>query len=202
MTYLQVILASGSSSRQTMLAATGIVFTAIPPEIDEGALRAKMPPAMAAKGDAVAEHLAERKALAVSIRHPDALVVGCDQVLVCEGRLFNKAVDENQARATLRALRGRMHELISAAVIAKGEAITWRCTDVARLHMRAFSDDFLKQYLWAEIPDILGSVGCYRIEGRGAQLFTRVEGDQFTIRGLPLIPVLAALREQGGALLS
>jgi septum formation protein len=106
-------------------------------------------------------------------------------------------VDKDQASATLRALRGRTHELISAAVIAKGETITWRCTDIARLQMRAFSDDFLEQYLQAEVPGILGSVGCYRIEGRGAQLFARVEGDQFTIRGLPLIPLLAALREQG-----
>jgi septum formation protein len=180
-----------------MLAAAGIAFTAIMPDIDEDELRAKMPAKTATKGDAVAEHLAGRKALAVSARHPEALVVGCDQVLVCEGRLFNKAVDQNAADATLRALRGRAHELISSAVIAKSETITWRCTDVARLHMRTFSDAFLEDYLRAEIPDILGSVGCYRIEGRGAQLFTRIEGDQFTIRGLPLIPLLAALREQG-----
>ena len=197
MTRPDVILASGSSSRRAMLTAAGIAFTAIAPDVDEDELRARMPAKTAAKGDAVAGHLAERKALAVSARHPDALVVGCDQVLVCEGRLFNKAVDENQASATLRALRGRTHELISAAVIAKGETFTWRCTDIARLEMREFSDAFLEDYLRAEVPDILGSVGCYRIEGRGAQLFTRVEGDQFTIRGLPLIPLLAALREQG-----
>ena len=197
MTRPEVILASGSSSRRAMLTAAGIAFTAITPDIDEDELRARMPPKAAAKGDAVAGHLAECKALAVSARHPNALVVGCDQVLICEGRLFNKAVDEKAAGVTLRALRGRMHELISAAVIAKAEAITWRCTDVARLQMRAFSDDFLADYLRAEVPDILGSVGCYRIEGRGAQLFARVEGDQFTIRGLPLVPLLTALREQG-----
>jgi len=197
MTRPEVILASGSSSRRAMLTAAGIAFTAITPDIDEDELRARMPPKAAAKGDAVAGHLAECKALAVSARHPNALVVGCDQVLICEGRLFNKAVDENAAGVALRALRGRTHELISAAVIAKAEAITWRCTDVARLQMRAFSDDFLADYLRAEVPDILGSVGCYRIEGRGAQLFARVEGDQFTIRGLPLVPLLTALREQG-----
>ena len=197
MTRPEVILASGSSSRRAMLTAAGVAFTAITPDIDEDELRARMPPKTAAKGGSVAEHLAERKALAVSARHPGALVIGCDQVLACEGKLFNKAVDERAAGGTLRALRGRTHELISAAVIAKGETLTWRCTDVARLHMRAFSDEFLEHYLRAEIPDILGSVGCYRIEGRGAQLFVRVEGDQFTIRGLPLIPLLAALREQG-----
>lgn len=193
----EIILASGSSSRRSMLTAAGISFTAVTPDVDEDDLRSKMPRETASKGDAVAEHLAEHKALTVSARHPDALVIGCDQVLLCEGRLFNKAVDENQAGVTLRALRGRTHELISAAVIAQGEKFTWRCTDIAQLAMRAFSDDFLAEYLRAEVPDILGSVGCYRIEGRGAQLFTHIEGDQFTIRGLPLIPLLAALREQG-----
>ena len=197
MTGLRLILASGSSSRRAMLAATGVEFTAIVPEIDEDELRAKMP---AANGAAVAEHLAERKALAVSARHPDALVLGCDQVLVCEDRLFNKALDDSEASATLRALRGRTHELISAAVLATGDELVWRCTDVARLRMRDFSDAYLKEYLEAELPDILGSVGCYRIEGRGAQLFSRIEGDQFTVRGLPLIPLLTALREQGALL--
>ena len=196
MTRPKLVLASGSSSRRTMLAAAGIEFTAVLPEIDEEELRARLPAGQAANGAAVAEHLAERKALAVSALHREALVLGCDQVLVCEGLLFNKALDDSQARVTLRALRGRTHELISAAVLAKGDEITWRCTDVARLKMRDFSDAFLEQYLQAELPDILGSVGCYRIEGRGAQLFTRIEGDQFTIRGLPLILLLAALREQ------
>jgi septum formation protein len=180
-----------------MLAAAGVEFTAISPEVDEASLRARLPPHTAAKADAVAGHLAEHKALAVSARHPAALVLGCDQVLACEGRLFNKAMDEADAGATLRALRGRKHELISAAVIVKGQQLGWRYTDVARLEMREFSDAFLEQYLQAELPDILGSVGCYRIEGRGAQLFKRVDGDQFTIRGLPLIPLLAALREHG-----
>ena len=197
MTGLRLILASGSSSRRAMLAAAGVEFNAIAPAIDEDELRAKMP---AANGAAVAEHLAERKALAVSARHPDALVLGCDQVLVCEDRLFNKALDDSEARATLRALRGRTHELISGAVLARGDEFVWRCTDVARLRMRDFSDAYLKEYLEAELPDILGSVGCYRIEGRGAQLFSRIEGDQFTVRGLPLIPLLTALREQGALL--
>ena len=197
MTGRKLILASGSSSRRAMLAAAGVEFTAIVPEIDEDELRAKMP---AANGAAIAEHLAQSKALAVSARHPGALVLGCDQVLVCEDRLFNKALDDSEARATLRALRGRTHELISAAVLARGDELAWRCTDVARLRMRDFSDAYLKEYLEAELPDILGSVGCYRIEGRGAQLFSRIEGDQFTVRGLPLIPLLTALRQQGALL--
>ena len=197
MTGRKLILASGSSSRRAMLAAAGVEFTAIVPAIDEDELRGKIP---AANGAAIAEHLAERKALAVSARHRDALVLGCDQVLVCEGRLFNKALDDSEASATLRALRGRTHELISAAVLARGDELVWRCTDVARLRMRDFSDAYLKEYLEAELPDILGSVGCYRIEGRGAQLFSCIEGDQFTVRGLPLIPLLAALRERGALL--
>ncbi len=177
-----------------MLAAAGVKFTAVVPEVDEDELRVKMP---SAKGAAVAEQLAEAKALAVSGHHAGALVLGCDQVLVCEDRMFNKALDDTAAAATLRALRGRTHELISAAALARGNEIVWRCTDVARLRMRDFSDAYLGEYLQAELPDILGSVGCYRIEGRGAQLFDRVEGDQFTIRGLPLIPLLATLRAKG-----
>jgi len=193
----ELILASGSSSRRTMLAAAGIGFATIAPEVDEDEIRAHMPPETAVDGRAAARLLAEHKALAVSRRHPDALVIGCDQMLVCQGRFFNKAVDEKAARATLQTLRGRTHELISAAVIAEHEAVTWHHVDVASLEMRDFSNAFLEDYLRAEMPDILGSVGCYRIEGRGAQLFVRVEGDQFTIRGLPLIPLLAALRSAG-----
>jgi len=200
MTRPEFILASGSSSRRTMLAAAGVQFTTIVPDVDEDALRAKMPRETAGNSRAVAEHLAERKALAVSSRHPHALVLGCDQVLVCEGKLFTKAMDAGEAGAALRALRGRPHELISAAVIAKGSEPIWRCTDVATLTMRNFSEAFLDDYLSEELPDVLGSVGCYRIEGRGAQLFERVDGDQFTIRGLPLIPLLAELRARGALL--
>ena len=197
MTRPQLILASGSLSRRTMLAAAGLDFMTVVPDIDEDALHAKMPPELAGDGRAVAEHLAERKAIAVSASHPQALVLGCDQVLVCEGRLFTKAMDAGEAGAALRALRARPHELISAAVIATDRKPVWRFTDVATLAMRDFSEAFLEQYLSKEIPDVLGSVGCYRIEGRGAQLFDRVDGDQFTIRGLPLIPLLAELRARG-----
>jgi septum formation protein len=198
MTSPEVILASGSSSRRTMLAAAGVVFSVVVPDLDENEARARMPPDIAAHGHATANLLAERKALSISERHPAALVIGGDQVLVCEGRLLNKATHESEASATLRALRGRTHELVSAAVIARGQETIWRCTDVACLEMRNFSDAYLAEYLKAELPSVLGSVGCYRIEGRGAQLFTKVEGDQFTIRGLPLIPLLEALRAFGG----
>jgi septum formation protein len=145
----------------------------------------------------VASLLAEQKALAIAKRHPETLVIGADQVLVCEGRVFNKAADAAEARATLTALRGREHELIAAAVIAKGDSVIWRSADTAYLTMRDFSDEFLDEYLSREIPDVLGSVGCYRIEGRGAQLFSRVRGDQFSIRGFPLVALLEALRQYG-----
>jgi septum formation protein len=178
-----------------MLAAAGVEFTAITPAVDEDEIRTGMgsdtPPHV------VAEGLAEHKARSISGHHSASLVVGSDQVLVCDGKLFNKATDEREARATLTALRGRTHELIAAAMIVRNDEVIWRYSDIARLEMRDFSDDFLADYLRTELPDVLGSVGCYRIEGRGAQLFSRVEGDQFTIRGLPLIPLLAALRSCG-----
>ena len=135
--------------------------------------------------------------MAVSERHGEGLVLGADQLLVCGEKIFAKARDEGEARETLRALRGREHELISAAMVARGGVIVWRHVDHARLWMRDFSDAFLDAYMTAEMPDILGSVGCYRIEGQGAQLFSRVQGDHFSIRGLPLIPVLQALRGAG-----
>jgi septum formation protein len=183
-----------------MLAAAGVAFSVVVPGVDEDEMRANMPSGAAGQGHATANHLAERKALSVSERHPKALVIGGDQVLVCEGRLLNKAMDDREASTTLKALRGRTHELISAAVIAREQETIWRCTDVARLEMRDFSDGFLAEYLTHELPDVLGSVGCYRIEGRGAQLFTKIEGDQFTIRGMPLIPLLDALRTFGALL--
>ena len=173
MTRPEFILASGSSSRRTMLAAAGIDFTAIVPDIDEDAVRAKMPPKTAAEGRAVAEHLAERKALSVSARHPGRAgrwaAIRCWSAKAgCSTRRWTR----RRRTPRLRALRGRTHELISAAVIAKGQELIWRCTDVARLADARFLGRVPGATICsAELPDILGSVGCYRIEGRGAQLF-------------------------------
>ena len=179
-----------------MLDAAGITFSAVPPDVDETILQRSLT-RDGAGPSAVAEGLAEAKATTVSEKYPDSLVLGADQVLVCGGRIFNKAVDASDARKTLFALNGAGHELISAAVLARAGKPVWRHTDRARLRMRNFSDAFLDDYLATELPDVLGSVGCYRIEGRGAQLFANIEGDQFCIRGLPLIPVLEALRQFG-----
>jgi septum formation protein len=193
---VEIVLASTSTSRRAMFEAAGLAFTTVAPNVDEGQVRGLLEDA-GAYPQAIAEALAEAKAIAVSERHPDALVLGADQLLVCEDRILKKALDENEARETLRRLRAREHQLIDAAAIAKAGTVIWRHVDHARLWMRDFSDAFLDDYMTAEMPDILGSVGCYRIEGRGAQLFSRVSGDQFSIRGLPLLPVLEALRSAG-----
>ena len=131
---------------------------------------------------------------------PAALVIGADQILMSDGRILSKASDKIEARKTLRALRGREHELICAAVMARAGHAVWRRVETATMRMREFSDEFLDEYLTVEIPDVLGSVGCYRIEGRGAQLFSELSGDHFCIRGLPLVALLAALREEGALL--
>ncbi|HMI95927.1 MAG TPA: nucleoside triphosphate pyrophosphatase [Micropepsaceae bacterium] len=199
MSNIQIVLASTSSSRRTMLEEAGVTFTVVAPNVDEDLMK-DMLTGGGAGGMRIADALAEAKALAVSERHPAALVIGADQVLVSAERIFSKALDETEARETLLTLRGRTHELISAAVIAHDGNPVWRRTETTTMHMREFSDEFLDEYLTAEIPDILGSVGCYRIEGRGAQLFSEISGDHFCIRGLPLIALLAALRKQGALL--
>jgi septum formation protein len=193
---VEIVLASTSTSRRAMLEAAGLSFTTVAPNVDEEQIRGLLEDA-GAYPQVIAEALAEAKAIAVSERHPGALVLGADQLLVLEEKIFAKALDEGEAREILRALRGREHELIDAAMIARAGAVIWRHVDHARLWMRDFSDAFLEEYITAEMPDILGSVGCYRIEGRGAQLFSRILGDHFSIRGLPLVPVLEALRAAG-----
>ena len=192
----RVVLASLSESRKIMLRAAGVAFEAAAPDVDEDALKR----ALLAKGagtSALAQALADAKALGVRGAVHDALVLGADQILDCGGRIFGKVASQDEARATLRALKGRTHRLISAAALARNGEIVWRHSDSAELSMREFSGEFLESYLSAEGEAILGSAGCYRIEGRGAQLFERVSGDYFTIRGLPLLNVLAALRDLG-----
>lgn len=191
-----LVLASSSRSRRLMLESAGVAFSVMVPQIDEDILKYIL---LDSTTDAnkIAEELAQAKAISVSRHHRDAVVLGADQVLVCEGRLFNKATTEAEARETLKSLCGREHRLITAAVIARDTVPVWRRIESASLKMRNFSGSFLEHYLTAEIPEILGSVGCYQIEGRGAQLFSEIAGDQFCIRGLPLIPVLSALRDFG-----
>jgi septum formation protein len=189
---LRLVLASGSVSRARLLAAAGVDFLKAPADLDEAGL-------MPAEGDAAAAALALAglKALSVSEHRPGAFVLGGDSILEFEGMRIGKSPDVTAARALLVRLSGRSHRIVSAAVLARDGRIVWRHVGEGRLTMRPLSGAFLDAYLAAEAPAVLASVGCYHLEGRGAQLFDRIEGDYFSILGLPLLPVLAALREQG-----
>lgn len=194
----RLILASGSSARRAMLSAAGIVFDVVPAEIDEDAIKS----AMTSENDGVeaidvARALAAEKALAVARTHPGTLVIGSDQVLVFDRQMFSKAANTSQARQTLSTLRGSTHQLVSAVALASSDAVVWQTVDSAQLTMRRFSNDFLDDYLNVNGERILSCVGCYEIEGAGVQLFERVEGDHFTIMGMPLLPLLSELRNRG-----
>jgi septum formation protein len=191
---MNFILASGSSSRAQILRDAGVFFTVHAAHIDEEAVKIEM---RGAGGHAVAEKLAELKALHISTQHPQDLVLGADQVLVLENEIFSKAETLDAAAEQLLRLRGKTHQLIGALVLAHDGKPVWRHTEVSTLRVRDFGDDFLKTYLATEGEALLGSVGCYRFEGLGAQLFERVEGDYFSILGLPLLPLLGALRDHG-----
>lgn len=192
-----LVLASASAARAAMLAAAGVATEVIPARIDEAAVRAAMLAEGAAPPRDLADKLAELKALRVSARTPGRLVLGADQVLVHDGEVFAKPAGRAEARAQLMALRGRTHLLLSAAVVAGDRRALWRHVATARLSMRPFSDAFLESYLASAGDLALRSVGCYHLEGLGAQLFVRVEGDHFTVLGLPLLELLGFLRARG-----
>jgi septum formation protein len=191
-----LILASASPTRRRLLEQAGLEFSAETAPIDEEEAKLALE-SEGASAAALAETLAELKATAVSRRHPGGFVIGADQVLDCEGRRYDKPRDEAAARAQLMALRGRSHQLISALVVVRNGERLWHHVDRARLTMRPFSPAFLDDYLALCLPGILTSVGAYQLEGRGAQLFSRIEGDYFTILGLPLLPLLDFLRPHG-----
>ena len=191
-----LILASTSAVRSRLLRDAGLAFEVVPPMVDEADVKASLLVERLG-ANAIADSLAEAKAVAVSAARPQALVIGCDQVLAFEGRVIEKSADLREARKLLAELRGKAHALLTACVLAKGGEPVWRRLDRCTLSMRPFSDAFLEDYLQAEGDTLLTSVGCYQLEGRGAQLFERVEGDYFSVLGLPLIPLLVALREHG-----
>ncbi|MFO1107306.1 MAG: Maf family nucleotide pyrophosphatase [Amaricoccus sp.] len=190
-----LILASRSPSRAALLKGAGIAFEIMVAGIDETAIKRAMQDEGAPPRD-IADTLAEFKARRVAGRVPDRLVLGADQILVCEGRMFDKPADLDQARAHLHELRGKTHELLSAAVIYESGAPVWRHVGRAQLVMRSFTTAFLDDYIAREGVSLLDTVGAYRLEAHGAQLFSRVQGDYFSILGLPLLEVLGFLRSR------
>lgn len=192
----ELLLASASAARARLLAAAGIEIGIEPAIVDEASLKQARRAAGQSPVDC-ALALAEAKAREVAARHLTALVIGADQLLVCDGAWFDKPPTLEDARAQLRALRGRTHELVTAVCVVQATARLWCAVSRPRLAMRTCSDGFLDDYLAAEGVGVLGSVGAYRLEGRGVQLFERVEGDHFAILGLPLVELLGFLRDYG-----
>jgi septum formation protein len=191
---MTLILASQSASRRAMLEAAGVPFSAIAAGVDEDAAKVALLADKVAPRD-FADALAELKALKVSAREPAALVLGSDSIAVlADGTILDKPIDREDAADHLRRMSGSRFDLISAAVIAEAGRPVWRHVDRATLFVRPLSAGFIDLYLDAEWPAIAGCVGCFRIEGPGAQLFSRIEGSQFTVLGLPLLPVLDYLR--------
>ena len=188
-----LVLASASAARCRLLTAAGIAMMVDPANIDEERIKASSwREGRTAEACAVA--LAEAKAAAVSARHPEALVIGADQMLDHDGNWLDKPRDRDHAQRQLKSLRGRRHELVSAVALAQDDVLLWRHVERASLTMRDFSDGFLDDYLDAIGERALTTVGGYELEGLGAQLFARIEGDYFTILGLPLLPLLDVLR--------
>ncbi len=191
-----VYLASASRARAELLEKAGVAFTAEPAGVDEHEIKAAMHKEGAAVG-AAALVLADLKARRISARHPQALVIGADQILECNGMWFDKPVDMDHARAQLKTLRGRTHRLVSCVCVCLTGARIWTHEDQAQMTMRDFSDRFADEYVARMGPRVLDVVGGYELEGLGAQLFARVTGDYFAILGLPLLPLLDFLRGHG-----
>jgi septum formation protein len=195
-THSRLILASASMARAAMLRDAGIEFIIEPALIDETAIKDKC--RRAGRGAlACATALAAAKACVVARRHPEALVIGADQVLVAGDEWFDKPADLAGAAAQLRRLRGCSHALATAACVYRGEDCLWQASALPEVTMRRFGEGFLADYITAEGEALLGSVGAYRLEGRGVQLFSRIDGDHFAILGLPLIELLGFLRRRG-----
>jgi nucleoside triphosphate pyrophosphatase len=192
----QLILASASPSRAAVMRQAGLMALNEPAQVDESEIKAALQ-AEGAGTREVAETLAELKAQKISRRRPGAFVIGADQMLECEGVWFDKPADLAEAAGHLRSLSGKTHRLVSAVCVVHDGARLWHHTAEARLTMRPLSEDFITAYLTAVGPAALTSVGVYQLEGVGAQLFTRVEGDFFTILGVPLLPLLDFLRNHG-----
>ena len=191
-----LVLVSASSARALVLERAGLSFERDPADIDESVIKQQYQD-HGKDAQAAALALAEAKALAISPRHPKALVIGAEQMLVCNDRWFDKPADQSEARAHLKVLRGQTHELISAICIAEDDKIVWRHIESTWLTIISFSDDFIDTYLNQFGSEVLESVGVYRLESLGPQLFSQIEGNYFATLGLPLLPLLAYLRDVG-----
>jgi septum formation protein len=189
-------LASASAARLRLLRAAGVVFECEPPNLDETEIKADMA-ATGADATELAGALAQAKASLVASRRPGLAVIGADQVLEYAGQCFDKPGNRDEARRHLRMLGGRTHRLVSGVCVVSDGNILWSHAETARLTMRPFSEEFLEAYLDTVEPGTWDSVGGYRLEGMGAQLFERIDGDHFTIQGLPLLPLLRFLRRKG-----
>ena len=192
-TAAKLVLASGSAVRATLLRQAGIPFDVQNSRVDEDAIKERFADSNI---DELAIKLASAKAVAVSTERPDAVVIGADQILSCEGARFDKPRDMNEAWTNLKFFHGRTHRLHSGIVLAQAGDIIWHHSAHADLTMRDFSDDFLETYLKTVGDKVLTSVGCYQLEGPGIQLFENISGDYFTILGLPLLPLLNELRRR------
>lgn len=188
-----LILASASTIRRDMLQNAGLTVEVMPSRVDEESVKLSMKAEERTPRD-IADALAELKALKLSNKIPEAFVLGADQVLVFENQIFDKPKTLDQAKEHLRALSGKTHTLLSAAVIAQGGKPIFRHIGQARLTMRPLSDIFLDEYVASEKDDLLTTVGAYKLEGRGSQLFAKVEGDYFSVLGLPLLEILGFMR--------
>ena len=192
----QIILASGSDVRAKLLKNAGVTFEISVARIDEDAIRASLQAEKASPRD-IADTLAELKAQRIAARHPEALVIGCDQILALGTEILSKPESKTDALVQLKALRGQKHQLLSAAVIYGEGKPLWRHVGVARLFMRDASDDYLADYVDRNWDSIQHAVGAYKLEEEGVRLFTRIEGDYFNVLGLPLLELLSYLTLRG-----
>ena len=192
----ELILASGSEIRQQLLRNAGLTFSVHPARVDETMIRDALV-AEAASARDIADALAEMKARKISDKYPDAMVIGCDQVLSLDGVLLSKPATPEDARDQLCRMRGKRHELLSAAVIYEAGKPVWRHVGVVRLTMRRFSDAYLDGYIDRNWQSILHSVGAYKLEEEGVRLFSQIDGDYFTVLGLPFLDLLSYLGLRG-----
>jgi len=192
----QIVLASGSAIRGQMLSNAGIAFEAIVPRVDEEMIKIALQAEKATPRD-IADALAETKARKIGGKHPDKLVIGCDQVLDFDGQILSKPQTPEEAREQLKALRGKRHSLLSAVVVYHQLEPLWRHVGQVRLYMRDISDSYLNEYVDRNWPSLQSSVGGYKLEEEGVRLFSRIEGDYFTILGLPLIEMINYLTASG-----